>query len=444
MPPLTHCFPFAPHPVYTILPAMDSALTAKPRGRFGSFDRRVYILSLGWLVADAGFAMVIPFISIYFNQEMGMSMSAIGLFFGFSAILRAAPQPFAGWLSDRIGRVPIMGWSLIVRAVTFAGVGYAIMSKAGFFTIAAVISFNYIAGSVLAPAVNAMVADLVVKERRIAAFSFLRIAGNLGWAIGPALGGFVAHTSYANLFFLAAGITLLAGIYLLVSLRDTTAVEREELHTFKLRDIFDLRRDTALYKYCLISFVLFLAVAQLVAALSVYSVNTVGISQTQLGVLYTINGLMVVFLQFPIMAALRRLPLTKQLAAGAFVYAVGYSLVGFASGFAFLIACMVIITLAEIMVSPASLTLVANLSSAGKYGRHMGLYGFFNMAGWSFGPTVGGALLDVFKTQPHLMWITISQLAVAACVLYLLFGRTLPAEANSSRRIDEESSAAHA
>ncbi len=116
------------------------------RSRFGSFDRRIYILSIGWLVTSSGFAMVIPFMSIYFHQELGVSMSTIGLFFGLGAILRAAPQPFAGWLSDLIGRVPILGWSQVLRSVTFVSVGLAIMGEAGFFTIAFILSFNYITG----------------------------------------------------------------------------------------------------------------------------------------------------------------------------------------------------------------------------------------------------------------------------------------------------------
>lgn len=410
---------------------MNTIARGRLRQKSGSYDYRLYILSVGWLVTAAGFAMVIPFMSIYFHQELGISMSAIGLFFGFSAILRAAPQPFAGWLSDRLGRVPIMGWSLVLRAVTFAGVGYAIMCKAGFFTIAAIISFNYITGAVLHPAANAMVADLVKKEQRIQAFSVLRIAGNLGWAIGPALGGFVAHQSYAALFLLAAVIALCAGVFFLLALRDVPRAGRDDRAEFKLGDVFGLRRDGRLYKHCLISFVLFLAVAQLIATLSVYSVESIGITRAQLGMLYALNGLMVVLFQFPISSLLKRFLLTRQLATGALVYAVGYFLVGLAPGFSFLVVCMVIITLGEIIVSPPSLTLVANLSTPGKYGRYMGLFGFFQMAGWSLGPTVGGTLLDIFAGKPIIMWSLISLLAISAFALYLGFERKLSSLVNS-------------
>ncbi len=410
---------------------MNRNAIARLGARFGYFDRRIYVLSIGWLITSSGFAMVIPFMSIYFHQELGISMSAIGLFFGFSALLRAAPQPFAGWLSDRFGRVPIMGWSLILRAFTFAGVGYAIMSKAGFLVIAAIISFNYITGSVLHPAANAMVADLVKKERRLSAFALLRIASNLGWAIGPALGGFIAHTSYAALFILAGFVSLAAGVYFLVTLKDVPPVISAESHDFKFSDIFNMRRDARLFEHCLISFILFLVVAQLIAALSVYSVEWVGISRAELGTLYMINGLMVVFLQFPISAFFKRLTLTWQLATGAIIYAVGYYMVGVAPGYLFLIFCMVIITTGEMIVSPPSTTMVANLSRPGQYGRAMGLFGFFQMAGWSLGPTVGGALLDIFSARTNIMWLLISIMALIASVLYINFGRRLKPDVNS-------------
>ncbi len=407
--------------------------------RFGALDGRIYILGLGWLVTSAGFAMVIPFISIYFHQEMGLSMTAIGLFFGFTAILRAVPQPAAGWLSDKIGRVPVMGWSQILRSVTFVAIGYAIAAKSGFMTIAVIISFNYVFGAVLNPAANAMVADLVPREQRISAYALLRVGNNLGWALGPALGGFVSAKSYSALFYLAGLMALISGIVFLTALKDVPREGRDARSSeFNWREVMGLRRDRLLSRHCLISFALFLVVAQLIAALSVYTVETVGISRAQLGVLYAINGFMVVFFQFPISSYFKKMPLTRQLALGSIIYAAGYMTVGFATGFIFLIICMVIITIAEMIVSPTSLTLVANLSPPDGYGQYMGIYGFFQMSGWSLGPTLGGILLDVFRLQPILMWGTVAMLAVVAAILFLDFGRRLTPYLNSGHQEEEE------
>lgn len=417
---------------------MVEYLFGRARIEFSRFDRRLYILSAGWLVTSAGFAMVIPFLSIYFHLELGMSMSAIGVFFGVTSVLRAAPQPFVGWLSDRIGRVSIMGWSQILRSFTFAGVGVAIVTDSGFWVIAAIISANYILGAFLHPAANAMVAELVPKEDRISAFGLLRIAGNLGWAIGPAVGGILAHQSYGALFFVAAGIMFVSGLYFLIALSEVRPSARNDAPDFQIRHIFNLRRDGRLFEHCLISFVLFLAVAQLVAALSVYTVDSVGITKSQLGILYFINGFMVVVLQFPVSSLFKRMTLTGQLSLGAMVYAVGYFLVGLAPNFWFLIVCMVIITTAEMIVSPPSLTMVANLSPAGRYGRYMGIFGFFQTAGWSLGPTVGGGLLDLFAGRPIIMWLLISMLGIIAFVLFRNFGRRIPASVNSGLREKKE------
>jgi MFS family permease len=411
----------------------------KIAGRFSALDKRLYILSLGWVVSSAGFAMVIPFLSIYFHEQLGLSMSAIGLFFGFATVLRALPQPAAGWLSDHIGRVPIMGCSLILRSFTFAGVGYAIMAGSGFPLIAVFISLNYIFGAVLNPVANAMVADFVAKEQRVSAYATLRVGGNLGWALGPALGGFVSERSYSVLFYIAGVMTLISGVYFFFALRDVPRNNRRGgLADFKWKDILNIRQDPQLLRHCLISFVLYLVVAQLIAALSVYGVDIVGISRTQLGVLYTINGFMVVFLQLPVSSLLKRITLTGQLKAGAMVYAVGYFLVGLAPGFGFLVLCIVIITIAEIVISPPAMALVANLSPPDAYGRYMGIFGFFQMSGWSLGPTLGGFLLDVFAAKPVLMWAGIAVLGVAASILYHGFGRLLTPAQNSIRRAEGE------
>ncbi|MCP4567544.1 MAG: MFS transporter [FCB group bacterium] len=409
--------------------------------RFGAFDRRIYILAFGWLVTAAGFAMVIPFMSIYFYQELGLSMFSIGLFFGFTAVLRTVPQPFAGWLSDRLGRVPIMGWSQILRAFTFAGVGLAIFQDAGFWTIAAIISLNYILGAVLHPSANAMVADLVTKDQRIPAYSLLRIAGNLGWAIGPMMGGFIAHRSYGVLFLAAGAMALLSGLYFLLMLKDNPKSGADNNQEFKFKNIIKIGRDKILLRHCLISFILFLVVAQFIAPLSVYGVEHIGINRAQLGWLYTLNGAMVVFMQYFISYLLRNSKLTNQMALSGVIYAGAYLIIGWAAGMELLIIGMVILTTAEMINSPPSVTLVANLSPPEKYGQYMGMYGLFQMAGFSLGPTLGGFLFDIFKWRPSLMWTVVAALAVISALLYLYFGKQLSPEVNNGCRGDEVSHA---
>lgn len=400
--------------------------------QFQGFDRRIYTLALGWLITAAGFAMIIPFISIYFYQELGISLWAIGVYFGCTAVLRAAPQPFAGWLSDRFGRVPVMAWSQILRAMTFLAVSIAIYAKAGFLTIGGIIGINFIFGSVLHPAANAMVADIVKRNERIEAYSLLRISGNLGWAIGPGVGGMIAYHSYFLLFLTAAVMATASGLYFLFVLKDVKIRSNGEHVQLGPGDFIRQMKNKLLMRHCIISFILFLAVAQLIAALSIYSVEMVGISKDQLGKLYLINGSLVVLFQFYISTLFKRLPLTRQLALGAAIYAIGYFMVGLAGSFSFLILCMIIITTAEMIVSPPAVTFVANISPPEKYGQYMGIFGFFQMAGWSLGPTVGGALLHFYSAKPIIMWSLISSLALIACISYLVVESKISKDVNSS------------
>ena len=406
--------------------------------KYGSFDRRIYVLSLGWLVTATGFAMVIPYITIYFNQELKISTTLIGVFFGFTAILRSVPQPLAGWLSDRVGRVRIMSWSQVARSLTFIAVAYAIFHDMGFWPIAIIIAFNFIFGAVLYPLASAMVADMVPREQRLAAFSFMRIAANLGWALGPALGGFIASKSYPLLFIVGGIIALVSGIYFALALKDIPrSIKKATVSGFSFRDVFSVSQDRLLFRHCLITFILLMTVAQLVAALSLYATGWIRLSQSQLGILFLVNGGLVVLLQIPVSDLFRKMRLTHQMALGSFLYFLGYFLVGQAGGFISLLLCIVVISIAEMIVFPPASTMVANLSPPDQYGHYMGIYGLFQMFGWSLGPTLGGTLLDVFHDNASIMWAVVSFMSLIAGLLYIHFSRRLSPLTNSGRSEDE-------
>jgi MFS family permease len=145
------------------------------------------------------------------------------------------------------------------------------------------------------------------------------------------------------------------------------------------------------------------------------------ITKTELGWLYTMNGLLVVALQIPITRLCKRFSLSSQLALGAFVYAIGYSVVGLSSGFGFLMIAIYIISMGEMTMSPPSLTLTSQLAPKNRMGRYMGIYGFFVGSGWSFGPLFGGMLLDRFAGNPTLAWVLIASLAVVSGAGYMMF-----------------------
>lgn len=393
------------------------------------FDRSLWILSTGWFVSAFGFAVSIPFIAIYFHATLGLSMSQIGLFFGAMAAVRSIFQAVGGEASDRIERIQLLIYSQICRAVAFFGLAVSIYRDWGFWPVAVALLVNSVFGAIVQPVSNAMVSDILPKEQRLDGYAITRSAGNLGWAAGPAIGGFLAGYSYGLLFLISSAVTLLSGLVFLFFLKPPQTARSQD--RFRLADLIDIRKDSNLAKHSLLIFVLYLVVAQLMAPFSVYAVEMVKISEHQLGMLYGLNGIMVVCLQIPVTRLLARYRLTTQLALGAFVYAVGYGMVGWLAGFEYFIMAIFVVTMGEIFMSPPSLALTSRLAPEGRMGRYMGVFGFFVASGWSFGPLYGGVILDYFGGNAPLAWALISSLAILSGIGYLIFNRRLPARFNA-------------
>lgn len=404
----------------------------RARAYVSQFDRNLWILSGGWFVSSLGFAVSIPFVAIYFHSDLNMSMSEIGLFFGLMAVVRSIFQAVAGELSDRVERRYLIIVAQTCRSGAFVLLALAMYRNWGFIPIGAFLLINSVFGAVYQPTANAMVSDIMPKKLRLDGYAITRSAGNLGWAVGPAIGGLIASHSYGALFLISSAMTLTSAMIFWLFLRvPRTTVTPER---FKLRDIVAIKDDPHLAKHCVLTFMLYLVVAQLMAPFSVYSVNMVGISEHQLGLLYTLNGLMVVALQIPITNLMRKRKLTTQLALGALMYAFGYGSVGILTGFHFFVFAIMVVTLGEILMSPPSLTLTSQLAPEGRTGRYMGIYGFFVSSGWSFGPLYGGIVLDRLGNHPAIAWVAISSLALFSGLLYLWFGKRLPERFNRRQR----------
>jgi MFS family permease len=396
-------------------------------GYVRQFDSRLWVLVFGWFVAAIGFSASMPFLSIYFREQLGLSTSEIGLFFAGIAVFRVGSQVVGGELSDRIGRQSLIVQSQFYRAFTFLLIGFAIAYVWGFWATAILFAINSIFGSLYGPAINAMVADILPPEKRLDGYAVAHTASNLGWAAGPALGGMIAHSSYAVLFYVSAAFALVSAVIFRYWLKVPPVTAASTTERFKLSDLMAVKDDKFLAAQSFFTLLLYLVVAQMVVTLSLYTVTMVGISETDLGRLFSLNGVAVVCLQIPITRALRRTRLTSQLAFGSILYFIGYSMFGYLIGFNYFMLAIVVVTLGEVMISPPGMTLVSRLAPPGRTGRYMGIRGFCETAGWSLGPVWGGFMLGHFGARPTLAWFVITSLALFAAVGFWIMGRRLPA-----------------
>ncbi len=378
------------------------------------YDRRFWTLFGVQLVVAIGFGAAMPFVSIFLHNVLGVSMTYVGTIMLVSALVAAGGRIIGGEIADRVGRRPLLVFGMAARVLVFGLMAYVIHIRAPALVVGAVFVGVRLFGAMVRPGLSAMVADVVEPERRVEAYALFRIGSNAGWAIGPAIGGFLVATSYASLFLLTAFASLI-GLLLLIFFT-SESIRVPETAQFSLRRVLDVARDLRFLVFCGWSAMLFVVMGQFSTTLAVFSTQVVGIAEAQLGILFTVNGIAVVLFQWPAARLSNRIGVRWGLALGCVLYALGYFSVSLASAFPFLIGSMVVITLGEVTFSPTSMAAVANMAPEARVGRYMGLFGLTEAIGWSLGPFVGGVLFDALNATPIALWGIIAAIGVIAAI----------------------------
>ncbi len=379
---------------------------------FSKYDKRVWIIFFSRMVTAFGFSVAMPYLGLYFHTELGVPMRIVGTILMVSAATGALAQIWGGEISDRLGRRSIMIYSILTRGIAFLLVSYFVLVRSHYLVVAVFLVFNSLIGSLFLPASNAMIADVADAKSRVEAYGLIRIGANAGWAIGPALGGFLATVSYSSLFVITS-ICCIASALIIKFFTDESLVKTGSEEP-GFRDVLSIGKDKVFMRLCFYTIIIHIVMGQLIAPLSVYAVERLGITKLQMGYLFSLNGLMVVALQYPITKIIKRGELVKYLIIGSFLYGLGYFTVGLAYSMIALLLSVVIITFGEMIISPSATALASYLAPENRKGRYLGFFGLTHTLGWSVGPFVGGVLLDVFPGRTVFIWIIITVLSVIA------------------------------
>jgi len=402
------------------------------RSQWAALDRRVWQMAFARSVNTMGLSLVMAFLGIYIVETRGYPAWLYGVIALVANVGQSLSSAWAGNLSDRIGRKPLITTSLFVRSAVIAALGTQVFLDAPLWSLAANMVVSSALRGCFEPVAYALVADVVTAEQRIPAFGLQRMSTNLGWAIGPALGGVLTLVMpYGLVFYVAATGMIIAGFVTLGVVDPVTQrAPRDSRSVAKTPEKHELRKalresshDPLLRLLLAGTFLCALLETQMFSTFAIYMTDEIGIAKSEVGWLYTLNGAGVLLLQVPALALLGRWGITRTLPWASLFDAVGFALIGAAHGFAGGAIAIVTLTCAEVLFDPAHQAAIAEVGDPAHRGRTYGTVAFVQMIGIAMAPLLGGVLLDTIGDHHVGMWLTIATIGLGQTLCFIAFVR---------------------
>jgi MFS family permease len=384
------------------------------------YSPQFWLILGGLLIGTIGSSMVFPFLTIYVSEQLDLPLTEVASLITLNGLVGLGASFAAGPITDRFGRKWVMVISLLGNGCT-----YLLFRGADtYLFFAALMALRGIFLPMYKVAVSAMVTDLVTQKQRADAFALMRTADNLGIAIGPAIGGFVAATSYDASFTIASLTLLFFGLLIAVFARETvpqetpeTALEAKKPRSAGYGEVIKDRQFLAF----VFSFTLFkICSVMLWALLAVYAKQNYGVPENQYGFIPTTNALMVVLFQVPVTQITKRYLPLPVMAIGTLIYALGVGSVAAGQGFWGFWLSFIVVTIGELMIMPTSTTYVANLAPVDKRGRYMSFFSLSQGAGRGIAPLLGGLLND--NVGPKAIWYGGGLIGLVSAASYAIMG----------------------
>lgn len=403
-------------------------MISRVKNTIAEYPLQFWVLFCGRFIGSVGGSLVWPFLTIYLRQRLDISLTTVGVLFAVNAGVGLFSQVIWGPVVDKFGRKLPMVVGLSNEIVVM--LGFALLGTVEAYAVLIAMSGLIEPASRIGS--DAMIADLIEPDKRAGAYALMRMVSNAGVAIGPAVGGFLAATSYLLTFStaaVAASVVLLLTIFLVretkPELPETEEVQRPGGgYGYIFRDFHFLA-------FCGASILLWMAYEPFMQILPVYMKEGFGIAESGFGLIMTVNALMVVFFQFAVTRVTQKYPDAYVMAAGAFWTGLGALAAALSNNFWQFLVAMIIMTIGELIWAPTSIAFVAKVAPVDMRGRYMGVYGVFIGLSWGISPIASGYLYD--NIAPVSVWHLAAALALAGTVAYAIIGRISSPSHQSSR-----------
>ena len=347
-----------------------------------------------------GFGLVIPVLP-FWAERLGANAIGVGLVLTVYALAQFVCTPLLGSLSDRHGRRPVILLSLLVEVVSFALT--AIAGSLPFLLFARLVGG---AGASNIGSAQAVVADITSPERRARGMGAIGAAIGLGFVVGPAAGGALAHISPAAPFWTAA-VVALANAALVYRFLPETRASREAGSVARAGRFHILadgwrqaRGRPAIVRLVAINLLFTLAFSGMEAVFALFAQHeyhwTTRQAALATGYLFTYVGVIVVIMQGGLVGRLaRRFSEARVLVGGLALLALGLAVLPFGGRLPVLLLALGMLSVGDGAVTPSASALLSFATPREAQGAVLGLSQGVGGLGRVFGPMLAGGLFAV-------------------------------------------------
>jgi predicted MFS family arabinose efflux permease len=382
---------------------------------FRGLSKEVWLLALVTFINRAG-TMVIPFLSLYLTADMGLSLNQVGWVMSCFGVGSVIGSWIGGKLTDRIGFYEIMIASLVSSGLAFVFLQFV----HGFLPFCLGIFFLTLLADAFRPALFVALRGYASPKNRTRAVTLIRLAINLGFTMGPAIGGIIITTlSYKGLFWVD-GITCIGAAILL-------AYTLPKKRVGELEDKKEVVANASpyqdrIYIFFLVSVVLVsIPFVQYFSTIPLFYKEVHGMSEASIGILLGFNGLLIFLLEMPLIKYCehRDFGLFSILVFSVGLFALSFMVLDLVPIIAFLWVGMALMTIGEMLNFPFMNRFAFDRSEKGLPGAYMALFTISWSVAHIFGHNLGMQSVDRWGFDVT-WWLCVACLGIAIGMLYFL------------------------
>lgn len=388
---------------------------------FKGLSREIWWLSLITFINRAG-TMVIPFLSLYLTEDLNFTLTNVAWIMSCFGIGSVFGSWLGGKLTDIIGYYKVMYISLFLTGLLFIALQY-VTTLLGF---CIGIFLVMLVADTFRPAMFVAMSAYSKPENKTRSVTLIRLAINLGFTAGPAIGGLIiAKIGYHGLFWVDGITCLMAVIVLFRVLNPRKTKELDEVKTENPESIY---KDKPFWIFFVAMFIFGFIFLQYFSTMPLYYRNVHHLTETEIGLLFGLNGFFIFLLEMPLIKWLEDSNKSKSflMMFGLLLTALSFVVLLITPWVGILIVGILLMTIGEMIAFPFSNAFVVERSKRGKQGEYMAFYTISFSIAHIFGHSSGMQLIDNIGFNNT--WTVVSILGFIGVVCLLILMRVLKNE----------------